>query len=212
MEVILAWVFGHYTSVQGQTAQPATGLGWPMVAAGVATVMFLLGAFILVHANRTGDFLGFLPGAFRTGVESSLGLPPAPPGESTRWELEQRPFLWSGADEGWLAGALAIAALVMLVFIYRAEAPTVHPLYKGLLGCLRFFLILMMLSVFLPQLTLQFDRQGWPDVVVLLDTSRSMGEPDMFQDDKVKDRARELGERSRRAARHAAAKGQELAR
>src|SRR5262249_26059923 len=116
------------------------------------------------------------------------------PGESTRWELDSRTFFWSGANEAWLAGALAIGALVLLFFIYRAEAPYVHPVYKVLLGCLRFFVILMMLSVLLPQLNLQFDRQGWPDVGALLDTSRSMGEPDLFQDEKIKERAKELGE------------------
>ncbi len=50
------------------------------------------------------------------------------------------------------------------------------------------------MAVLLPQLQLRFDRQGWPDVVVLIDDSRSMGEPDSFQDEKVRECAKKLGE------------------
>ena len=45
----------------------------------------------------------------------------------------------------------------------------------------------------LPQLQLRFDRQSWPDVVLIIDDSRSMGEPDSFTDEKVRERADELG-------------------
>ena len=66
--------------------------------------------------------------------------------------------------------------------------------YKALLGALRVFLVLITMCVLLPQLQLRFDRQGWPDVVVLVDDSRSMGEPDSFQDEKIRDRTKVLGE------------------
>ena len=53
-----------------------------------------------------------------------------------------------------------------------------------LLAGLRLFLLLFVLFILLPQLQLRFDRQSWPDVVLIIDDSRSMGEPDDFTDDR----------------------------
>ena len=39
----------------------------------------------------------------------------------------------------------------------------------------------LVLFVLLPQLRLAFDREGWPEVVILIDTSGSMG-PDRSDD------------------------------
>src|SRR5262249_5656492 len=158
-EIILAWQFGHYSSVEGTTAQAARGAAWPLAIAVIAGAIFVLGASILIHAARTGDFLGFLPDSVRGWVESGLGVPPPPAGENTRWDLEHLPWLPAFADETWLAGAIAVAAIVLIFFTYRAEAPLVHPAYKLLLGGLRIFLILLTMSVLLPQLQLRFDRQ-----------------------------------------------------
>ncbi len=139
-------------------------------------------------------FWGFFPTACVAGRKQALGVPPPPSGENTRWDLERQSWLPAIADETWLAGLLAVGAIALIFFTYRGEGPTIHPAYKVLLGGLRIFLILLTLSVLLPQLQLRFDRQGWPDVVVLIDDSRSMGEPDVFQDDKIRDRAKILGE------------------
>ena len=173
------------------------GRGWPVAIAIVAGSLFVLGAWVLINAARTGDFLGLPPcpiGKMRGWAEQGLGVPPPPPGENTRWDLEQLRWLPGNADQGWLAGAIALAAIALVFFIYRAEAPAVHPAYKVLLGALRIFLLLLTLAVLLPQLQLRFDRQGWPDIVVLVDDSASMREPDVFQDDKVRERAKKLGE------------------
>jgi len=59
---------------------------------------------------------------------------------------------------------------------------------------LRIFMIWLMLGWLLPQRDWRIDRQGWPDVVVLIDTSRSMGEPDHYQNEKLRERAKQLGE------------------
>ena len=48
--------------------------------------------------------------------------------------------------------------------------------------------------ILLPQRQLGIDRQSYPDLVILLDTSRSMGESDVYQDASVLDRSKELGE------------------
>ena len=50
----------------------------------------------------------------------------------------------------------------------------------------------------LPQLQLRFERQGWPDIVILVDDSRSMGEPDYYQDESVQEAANTLADRIRK--------------
>ena len=193
-EVILAWQFGHYSAVEGTAAQAAGGRGWPFTIAIIAGSTFLLGAWILIHAARTGDFLGFLPDSMRGWAEQALGVPPPPAGENTRWDLERQRWLPNIGDETWLAGTLAILAMALVFFIDRAEGPAVHPAYKVLLGALRIFLVLVTMSVLLPQIQLRFDRQGWPDIVLLIDDSASMGEADTFQDERILERAKKLGD------------------
>lgn len=195
IEVVVAWKFGHYSTVAGVGAQPATGLFWPISIAAVSFAIFAVGAAILWHDARTGDFLSFLPESVRASIEAVLGVPPPPPGEMTNWRLERAAVFLGAASDGWILGCIGAIAIVMVILIYLAEAPTVRPVYKLLLASLRLFLIFTTLAVFLPQLQLHIDRQGWPDLVMLFDDSRSMGEPDVFQDEKVRKRAKELGER-----------------
>ncbi len=195
IEVVIAWKFGHYTSVEGVGTQPATGILWPLALASVATVAFGIGAYVLWHDSRSGDFLSFLPDAWRGQLEAMMGVPPPPPGEMTHWELERAPVFLGATSDNWVLGCVGLACVLMVVLIYLAEAPTVHPIYKLLLASLRLFLVFTTLMVFMPQLQVRVDRQGWPDLVLLFDDSRSMGEPDVFQDDKVRKRAKDLGER-----------------
>ena len=66
--------------------------------------------------------------------------------------------------------------------------------FKLLLGVLRFCLILTTIWFLLPRPQIQYARQGWPDMVILIDDTRSMGEPDTFQDPKVIERVKKLSE------------------
>jgi hypothetical protein len=198
VEIVLAWQFGHYSSVEGATAPPATGLFWPLTIGILAVLCLTVGGWIIIHALYFGDFLGFLPDVLRAWLERALGVPPPTPGEGTHWDLEFQPFLHVLGNERWWAAALALAAGVLVFFSYRAEGPTVPKVYKALLGGLRLFLVLLTLWVLLPQLQLHFDRQGWPDLVVLIDTSRSMGEPDLYRDAAVLERSKQLGETVRK--------------
>src|SRR5205085_9062162 len=61
------------------------------------------------------------------------------------------------------------------------------------LAAMRLGLLFLTLVVLLPQLRLFFEREGWPDVVLLIDTSKSFSKPDDYQDDNVRKRAEELG-------------------
>src|SRR5205085_9174907 len=62
---------------------------------------------------------------------------------------------------------------------------------------LRFFLILLTLTVLGPQFSVSFERQGWPDVVLLVDDSGSMGEPDFYQDEHVRQAVNKYAEKIR---------------
>lgn len=193
-EVILAWRFGHYSTVPGAMAQPASGLLFPTLVVVAAAVIFAAGTFVMVQETRSGDFLSFLPDWMRNFMEARMGVPAPPPGEMTHWNLERSQVFFAAAD-GWILTTLGIASIIMVLLVYLAEAPTVNPGYKLMLAALRLFLIFTTIAIFLPQVELRIDRQSWPDLVLLFDTSRSMGEPDVFQDDKIRARAKELGER-----------------
>src|SRR5262249_19473579 len=142
-------------------------------------------AGVLVHAAYTGDFLGFLPDSFRRGAEAMLGVPPPAPGEGTHWRLEFMPHLYDAASDPWLAGLPALAGLRLTAFFYRREGATAGPGYRVALAGLRIGLILLALGVFLPQLRLWFERQGWPDVAIIMDDSRSMSEADQYRDPEM---------------------------
>src|SRR5262249_1886260 len=73
VEVVLAWVFGHYTAVSGAPGgPPARGKLLPLLigVAGAVTILVLGG--VLVQATWSGDFLSFLPDWARRGMEHAL--------------------------------------------------------------------------------------------------------------------------------------------
>jgi hypothetical protein len=200
IEVVLAWFFAHYTAIAGTSVgePPRSGLGWPIGVAMIAGLLLVTGAGVLIHAARTGDFLGFLPDTVRGWMEGLLDVPPPAPGEGTRWSLEFLPYLRDAASDPWLASGIAVLAAALIFGIYQLESRTAPTAYKILLGGLRIFLVLFVLAVLLPQLQLRFERQGWPDVVVLVDDSRSMGEPDAYQDENVQEAANALADKIRK--------------
>ncbi|HEY1378934.1 MAG TPA: VWA domain-containing protein [Gemmataceae bacterium] len=53
-------------------------------------------------------------------------------------------------------------------------------------------MVLLTLGLLLPQVRLLFEREGWPDLVLLIDDSQSMSHPDDYQDPAVKAKADEL--------------------
>lgn len=197
-ESILAWQFGSARA--GSTGDPMrvkpgrwlTPL-W-VLPLGVCAVVVA----IIVHAVVTGEFIGFLPGSVRQPIERYVGVPEAAPGEGTRWRLESMAYLTGDAwADRWLVGGLLLLAALFVWRIYRREQPAQtrsgalrgprNPLTR--LGTLRFGLFVLALAVLLPQVKLAFEREGWPDVVVAIDDSRSMGVVDTFRDPEVRAKA-----------------------
>ncbi len=195
-EIVMAWYFGHYTTTEGALSGAPPGPTGTIVAAVVAvisTILFAIGALVITHEIRTGDFLGFLPELLRNWFEQFVGVPPLQPGEGSNWRYEKTQFLFGiPGPESWYAIFLILGACVTIFFTYRAEAPRVSLVYKLLLGALRMYLILLTLYFLLPRPQLQYAREGFPDMVLLIDDSRSMGEPDTFQDPKVIERVTNL--------------------
>jgi uncharacterized membrane protein len=197
-EIVMAWRFGHYTTTEGALSKARPGMASTFIAAFIAvmsTIFFVIGAVVIFHEIRTGDFLGFLPDILRTWFERAVGVPPLQPGEGSKWVYEKAPFLFGlPGPENWYAVLLSIGAIVTIFFTYKAEAPKVSLVYKLLLGALRLYLILFTLWFVLPRPQLQYARQGWPDLVILIDDTRSMGEPDTFRDGPVIEKVKKLSE------------------
>ncbi|MSU76519.1 MAG: VWA domain-containing protein [Gemmataceae bacterium] len=195
VEIGLAWKFGHYTTTDGtlsETPQGPTGTIIAAIIAIASTVLFLIGAVIVAHEYTTGDFLGILPDIIRNWFEEKVKGAALQPGEASSWLLEKQTWLFGLPREGWAAFLLSLAAIATIFVTYRAEAPRVTTHYKLLLGALRMYLILLTIWVLLPRPQIQFERRSWPDMVLLIDDTRSTGEADTYQDEAVIERVSKL--------------------
>ena len=159
----------------------------PLVAAGAVFAA-------VFHAEATGDLLGFLPASWRGELEVLVGVPAAGPGEGTRWRLEgATAYLDDWLADRWLLAGIAVAGGLFVLAIYRLERHAAGGFRQVLVPfMLRVAVIVLVAFVFLPQLRLAFDREGWPDVAVVLDVSASMGTVDDLQDPDVRAKADEL--------------------
>jgi len=197
-EIIMAWMFGHYSTTEGALANAPAGPA-SITFAGVVAILtacfFAAWATVKLHHAYFGDFLGFLPDILRTYFEKAVGADPLLAGEGTRWQYQEQSFLYGlpGGESNYLL-FLTIAAVVLIFFTYRAEAPRVSTVYKLLLGAVRLNLVLFVMWAILPRPELHYDRQSFPDLVILIDDSRSMGEPDAYQDPKVVEQVKKLTE------------------
>jgi Aerotolerance regulator N-terminal/von Willebrand factor type A domain len=203
LEVYLAWHFGSARASNANIGQSpptprpiATTLAWLLPTIGS---LCLLGTW--AHAMITDDFLGFLPSQWRHSLERALEVPQAAPGEATRWRLKSLPYVsgpWK-ADR-WIVGSLAFAVVLYVFSMYRKERigyllsagrrfwsdPRIAP------AVLRIQLMLVMLFILLPQLQLLFEREAWPDIVIMLDDSRSMSVVEPFADPILREKTDEL--------------------
>jgi hypothetical protein len=201
-EILLAWRLGPGRASGSRVTRPPDRRPILRLVGGALALLPLLVALaaagIAVRADQTGNVFGFLPDSLAHPAESVIawaaGLPPAPPGETDRLVLERstgiaQTFL---ADR-WAIGALAVVALALTVFVYRKERTAAGGVGRVLLpGGLRAAAFLLALFVLLVQWQLAFKREGWPEVVILLDTSASMATIDDVKDPAVRAKAEQL--------------------
>jgi len=202
LEMVLAWRWGPARSAgagsASGSARPVERKWYLRVISTLAALVPLTitaGAlFVLVHYERTGDLLGFLPDHERQRIESIAGVPAAQPGEGTKWRLEGfTAFVRNAVVDRRLVLGLAVAGGILALVLYRMERRAVSGYGRLLVPTLlRIAILLVVLFVLLAQLRLAFDREGWPEVVILLDTSESMKHADDLKDPTVRARAEEL--------------------
>lgn len=198
VELLLAWFLGpaRVGGVSGATRPTGRRL-LRLVGTTAALVPLLVGIFVLatvLHAEFTGDPFSFLPHRLRTAIETAAEVPTAAPGEGTKWRLEGiPPFFRNAVTDRRVVAALWLACLALTVSVYCLESRAIGGFRRVfvpiLLRCATFSLALW---VILPQKQLQFDREGLPEVVILLDTSASMDKKDDFKDPAVRAKAEEL--------------------
>ena len=195
-ELLLAWHLGP--SRTGATGGANTrSVLVRALTLGVALLPFAVGAFVLfalAHAERTGHPLGFLPHGPRSSIESAAGVPTAGPGEGTRWRLEGvPPFFKNAVTDRRTVAALACVCLALTFGVYWVERRAAGGFGRlAMPALLRSATFLLALFVVLAQLRLAFDREGLPEVVILLDTSASMAKVDELRDPAVRAKAEEL--------------------
>ena len=202
IELFLAWRWGPSRAAGAGSAAGSVRpveRKWYLRVLSTAGALVPLAAAItilgtLVHYERTGNLLGFLPPASRQAVEIAAGVPAAQPGEGTKWRLEGfTAFIRNSHVDRRLVMALAAVAVVLTVMVYRLERRAVSGFRRLVVpGLLRLSVFMLALFVLLPQLRLAFDREGWPEIVILIDTSGSMGHIDEFKDPAVRSKAEEL--------------------
>lgn len=109
-----------------------------------------------------------------------FGFPPANPGEGTQWRFQSRvPWPETWPDWTVLIVLLTLAAFLSLVQWRSTRGRPLH--LRCVLIALR-TLAIVCVAFFLCEMTLAIDRTGLPDVVLLLDDSRSMSVTDEYAD------------------------------
>jgi len=123
-------------------------------------------------------------------AEWYLGVPPAEPGQGTAWNFHTNPP-WPAWLPDWGVLLLGLAVGTFVVGVYLRDAKSVSLRSRMLLIGLRLAAIVLLL-LFLTELTLSVDRTGLPSIAVVIDDSASMGLEDQYSDEKTQARAHKL--------------------
>jgi hypothetical protein len=121
-------------------------------------------------------------------------VPVAAPGEGTKWRLDGfTAFFRNTVTDRRMIGTLALVCLALTAGTYWMERRAAGGFGRVFVpALLRSVTFLLALFLILTQQRLGFDREGLPEVVILLDTSASMDERDRFKDAAVRAKAEEL--------------------
>jgi hypothetical protein len=165
-----------------------------MALATIPLMLALAAIGTVVHAEATGQFLGFLPTGVRGSIEQALEIPGAAPGEGTRWRMEKSAAYSANAkaNRRWMI-ALPAAAALAIAAVYWLERRANNRFRRVAVPmALRLAAVGLIAFVLLPQVKLAFDREGYPDIAIVLDRSASMATRDELQDPKVRAKAEQL--------------------
>lgn len=202
LEVALAWRLGP-ARVPGAGANPPPDRRPLLRLLGNVVALLVLAVAVgvvavVVRADATGNVFGFLPDGPRHAAESAVGwavgLPPAPAGENDRLVLERSAAVARDLRTDWLiaAGLAVMGAGLAAAFYFRERAAAGGARRVLLPFGLRAAAYLLALFALLAQWQLAFKREGWPEVVILLDTSASMSTVDDLRDPAVRAKAGQL--------------------
>ncbi|MFM7159513.1 MAG: vWA domain-containing protein, partial [Planctomycetaceae bacterium] len=124
-------------------------------------------------------------------TEWLLGSRPDSPGQGTSWNFTHD-FPWPT----WLLLLFLTAAIAFVVLVYRRDAGHLAPWQRSILTLLRLASLAVALF-FLSQAMLSVERTGLPYLLVLVDTSASMGTLDRYAKSDEAELARRLAEENR---------------
>jgi hypothetical protein len=201
-ELLLAWQLGpSRAAATGATAsvtKPSVGRRLLRVTGTLAALLplaiALFALLAVAHAERTGNPLGFLPHGLRSAIETAAEVPAAAPGEGTKWRFESfTVFFRNSLTDRRVVAAFALVCVALTVGTYWLERRAAGGFWRMVVPMLlRTATFLLAFFVLMAQLQLRFDREGWPEVVILLDTSASMDKRDTFKDPLVRAKAEQL--------------------
>lgn len=197
VEMIFAWRCGpaRIASAFSRPMAPAPRVGLMLLQLLVLllplAVIFVLA--IAAAAEFHGTLPEWLPTSWRQTAEQLAGIPEPIAGESCSLRLERPPlFSRQSQAERWTLLAMTAAFLAGTLTIYRLEQRAAHWSLMWLPALLRSSAWALLLLVVLLQWSAAVERSGWPDLVVLIDTSRSMNHTDDFKDPQVRSRVEAL--------------------
>ncbi|MGL4421355.1 MAG: VWA domain-containing protein, partial [Gemmataceae bacterium] len=199
-EVLLAWQMGPGRQFLGVTSAPRTQeeaprrlAKWlPRLLALVPLLLAIAVIFSILRAQTSGVLLDDWPESWRRSAEAAVGVPGAGPGEGTHWRLETATVFSSRVDR-WAIPLVGIFAVILTLMAYYAEARAASSLRRlAWPFLLRLAAIGVAVFLILPQVRLAFDREGWPDVAILIDRSASMSTIDAITDPTLLAKTEEL--------------------
>lgn len=206
-EMVLAWRWGPAVGAppSGSLTSPAglhRGITAIFGSVIVPLILVLIGLLaVLWICDIHGPFAERIPLSWREFAHRLLAVPEASQGETPTLRLERAPlFSPHPSQERWGLFTLVIILILGTVLIYRRERPAASWSALWLPALLRAVCWAWLILLILPQWRAVYDREGWPDLVVLLDVSRSMNHSDNYRDAAVRTRVdsllRDLGSSS----------------
>src|SRR5262249_20436608 len=109
--------------------------------------------------------------------------------------LEFAEYLRDPAVYPWIAVPVGLVLCAVIALFYCLEGRSVRSILVIIPAALLVAFVFLTQALLLPEVDLQFKRQSWPDVVIIVDDSYSMSTVDAYQDARVQEVANRLADR-----------------